>query len=116
MISDFALLQSLRPIEESQTMSSQLYVYYRISPAQGRALLPRLRQMQAKLTEYGVQASLMRRQDEAANTNLQTWMEVYREVKDSVAFTRQLQQALHDYGLEQALTARHAEWFVPLDD
>lgn len=116
MISDFALLQSLRPIEESPSMPSQLYVYYRISPQQGRALLPRLRQMQAALAVHGVQASLMRRQDETTSTDLQTWMEVYREVKDSVEFTRQLQQALQDYGLEQALTARHAEWFVALDD
>jgi hypothetical protein len=116
MISDFALLQSLRPIEESQTMSSQLYVYYRISLQQGRTLLPRLRQMQAMLAVHGVQASLMRKQDEAANADLQTWMEVYREVDDSVAFTCQLQQALQDYGLEQALTERHAEWFVALDD
>ena len=97
-------------------MPSQLYVYYRISPQQGRLLLPRLRQMQAALAAQGVQASLMHRQDEAENAAWHTWMEVYREVEDSVVFTRRLQQALHDYGLAEVLTERHAEWFVPLDE
>lgn len=97
-------------------MSSQLYVYYRISPAQRRLLLPRLRQMQAALALHGVQASLLRRQDEVADASLHTWMEVYQGVDDCQAFARQLQQALHDYGLEEALTERHVECFVPLDE
>lgn len=97
-------------------MPSQLYVYYRISPQQGRLLLPRLRQMQAALAVHGVQASLMRRQDETGNADLHTWMEVYREVEDSAAFSRLLQQALHAYGLEELLMARHLEWFVPLEE
>ncbi|BBF86452.1 hypothetical protein DLM_2851 [Aquitalea magnusonii] len=114
MISDFALLQSLQTIEESQPMSCELYVYYKICPEQAPLLLPRLRQMQAGLSAHGVQASLLCRQDEAQQDGLHTWMEVYRQVSDARMFTRQLQQALCDCGLDQVLTARHAEWFVPV--
>lgn len=96
-------------------MTSQLYVYYKIAATDGPALLPKLRQMQAALMREGVEASLMRRQDDSAQQTQQTWMEVYRGIADEQAFLLQLQQALRDHGLENLAGARHMEWFVPLE-
>lgn len=97
-------------------MTSQLYVYYKISTDDGPALLPQLRQMQAVLAQQGVQVSLMRRQDDSAQQDIQTWMEVYRGIADEQAFLLQLQQALREHGLETWSGARHMEWFVPLEE
>ena len=94
-------------------MTSELYVYYKISADDRQALLPLLRQMQAALAQQGVKVSLMRRQDESLQQAQQTWMEVYRGIADEQAFLLQLQQALHDHGLETLTGARHMEWFVP---
>jgi hypothetical protein len=96
-------------------MTSQLYVYYKISADDGPTLLPQLRQMQAALAQLGVEVSLMRRQDDSAQQEQQTWMEVYRGIADKPAFLLQLQQALREHGLETQLNARHLEWFVPLE-
>lgn len=97
-------------------MKSQLYVYYKISPAQGRQMLPMLRQMLAALAQQGVEVNLMRRQDDSTQQEQQTWMEVYRGIADEQAFLLQLQQALRDHGLETLSGARHMEWFVPLEE
>ncbi|WP_062789801.1 DUF4936 family protein [Aquitalea pelogenes] len=96
-------------------MTSELYVYYKIATIDGPAWLPLLRQMQAALAQQGVEVSLMRRQDDNAQQAQQTWMEVYRGIADEQAFLLQLQQALHDHGLESLGGARHMEWFVPLE-
>ncbi|WP_374554411.1 DUF4936 family protein [Aquitalea pelogenes] len=96
-------------------MTSELYVYYKIAATDGPAWLPLLRQMQAALAQQGVEVSLMRRQDDNAQQAQQTWMEVYRGIADEQAFLLQLQQALHDHGLESLGSARHMEWFVPLE-
>ena len=96
-------------------MTSQLYVYYKIAADDGPALLPQLRQMQAVLAQQGVETSLMRRQDDSAQQDRQTWMEVYRGITDEQAFLLQLQQALREHGLETLSGARHMEWFVPLE-
>jgi hypothetical protein len=53
------------PQEGKPSMTSQLYVYYKIS-RHGPPDAAMLRQMQAALAQQGVQVSLMRRQETAA--------------------------------------------------
>ena len=90
-----------------------LYIYYRVSTANAGILQKRLALMQAKLSEqWTVQADSKRRPE--LQDNLQTWMEIYRNVPDG--FLPALQAAVTQAGISDLIDGeRHVETFVDLD-
>jgi hypothetical protein len=90
------------------------YVYYRVHCEQVQSLLPKIRQMQAALSQCGkVTAALKRRPGQ--QDDCQTWMEVYLTVPDN--FDVLLEQALLTAGIPALMAGeRHLERFMDLSE
>ena len=79
------------------------YVYYRVEGDRVESLQEQVRQLFRSIeAATGVRGRWMRRRDEPA-----TYMEVYEDVQDEVAFEALLSRASSALGLE-----RHVERFV----
>ena len=86
---------------------TDLYVYYRVNPANAAVLASRVRAMQAMLGS----GQLKRRPGE--KDGLQTWMEVYLSTGGD--FAGRLAQAARDAGILPYIEGeRHAEVFMDL--
>lgn len=86
---------------------NDLYVYYRVSPANASELAARVRRMQASLGT----GQLKRRPGE--KDGLQTWMEVYPASGDG--FADRLADAAREAGLSRYIDGeRHTEVFTDL--
>ena len=91
---------------------ADLYIYYRVCDDHAAALAPRVRAMQAHLSQvHAVAGQLKRRPGSAAG--VQTWMEVYPA--GPAGFEAALTQAVADAGLPELIDgARHTEVFTDL--
>ena len=86
---------------------TDLYVYYRVDPADAALLASRVRTMQARLGT----GQLKRRSGE--KDGLQTWMEVYPSTGGD--FAERLAQAEREAGILQYIQGeRHAEVFMDM--
>lgn len=89
---------------------TDVYVYYRVSPADTHMLRPQVQALQsAMVQEHGVCTALKRRPEE--KDGLQTWMEIYYAVPDGFATT--LAQAASQLALPGE---RHIEIFVDIPE
>jgi len=87
----------------------ELYVYYRLLPAAGEAMLPLLREIQAELSAAcHCRAGLRRKPADG------TLMEVYSDVQDPQHLLALLEARLAAIGFDRQLSPgsrRHVEWF-----
>jgi len=93
-------------------LDAVLFVYYKVPAAQQAALLPVVRQFQARLRSSwaGLEAELLQRPE--LSDGIATWMESYRSSAGlSAALVAAIAQAAADADLP---VARHVETFVPL--
>lgn len=90
-----------------------LYIYYRVSAANAAPLQQQLRAMQSALiTQWQVESDVKRRPE--LQDQLQTWMEIYRQVPEG--FLPALHRAVTLAGIEALIDGpRHLETFVDLD-
>jgi len=90
----------------------ELYVYYRVSAAHARELLPRVRAMQAALAVgHSVGTALKCRPE--AEPGLQTWMEIYTGA--APGFDEQLVNAVAAAGIPPLIEGgRHTETFTEM--
>lgn len=90
------------------------YVYYRVQCEQVPALLPKVRQMQAALSQCcKVTAALKRRAGQQGDS--QTWMEIYLAVPDN--FDALLDQSLLTAAIPAWMAGeRHLERFMDLSE
>ena len=90
-------------------MTTTLYVYYRA--AADAPVAERARAMQADLrARAGVAGRVLRRHDDPS-----TWMEVYEDLPDAVAFEELLADAVERHRMNEVLlagTMRNVERFV----
>ena len=90
------------------------YVYYRVQCEQAPALLPRIQQMQAALSQRSKVTSALKRRP-GRQDGCQTWMEVYFAVPDN--FDAMLDQALQAAALPALMISeRHLERFMDLSE
>ncbi len=90
-----------------------LYIYYRVRADHAASLQKQLVAMQSDLAvQWQVETDIKRRPE--LQDQLQTWMEIYRQVPD--AFLPALHQAVRLAGIEALIDGpRHLETFVDLD-
>ncbi|WP_050467625.1 DUF4936 family protein [Herbaspirillum chlorophenolicum] len=90
-----------------------LYIYYRVLPAQTQVLQARLKAVQAVLqTRFDVTVGIKRRPGE--QDGKQTWMEIYERLPSGQEddFSRALEQALAEAGIPALIDGpRHVEHF-----
>lgn len=89
-----------------------LYIYYQVRREHAAALLPRVQDMQRRLSgEYAMVTGLKRRPQE--KDGHQTWMEIYQAIPDG--FETALDRAIAHEGLETLIDGqRHTEHFVDI--
>ncbi len=90
-----------------------LYIYYRVSAEHAALLQQQLRAMQSALAaQWQVETDIKRRPE--LQDQLQTWMEIYRQVPEG--FLSALHKAVTLAGIEALIDGpRHLETFVDLD-
>lgn len=90
-----------------------IYVYYRVPPANAPILQPHVQMMQQSLAQHHhIRCSLKRRPE--LSEGHQTWMEVYQQVPEY--FSDALAEAVASHDLMTLIAgARHVETFVDLE-
>lgn len=90
-----------------------LYIYYRVAPAQAATLHGKVKAVQTVLqARFGIAGGLKRRPGE--QDGQQTWMEIYPDIAAPrlEEFTAALERALEDAGITSLISgARHIEQF-----
>jgi hypothetical protein len=98
----------------------ELFIYYRVQPAQAAAALDAVQRMQLDLMRRhpGLKARLLRREPEfeATANALETWMETYALESNPEGVTPALQADIAALGgaLDMIQGPRHVEVFVDL--
>jgi len=94
-------------------MNAGYYIYYRVAPDQAERARRILSALQDDvLKDTGVRGRLLQRRDDPS-----TWMEIYDEVENEIAFEQSLAAALERRGFSGLLASgsqRMAEIFTPL--
>ncbi len=90
-----------------------LYIYYRVRADHAASLQKQLQAMQSELAaQWQVETGIKRRPE--LQDQLQTWMEIYRQVPEG--FLPALHKAVTLAGIEALIDGpRHLETFVDLD-
>lgn len=90
-----------------------IFVYYRVTPANTSALHSRLQAMQQSLAgQHNIACSLKRRPE--LSDGCQTWMEIYQQVPEHFAATLGEAVASHDL-MTLIAGERHVETFVDIE-
>ena len=98
-----------RAPEPATTSAGELYIYYKVAPAQRAGVAAAVLNLLTRCRELGVSARLMRRRD-VADDGSQTWMEVYGDAPPD--FEHVLARLVAETGLASMTSERHHEWFV----